>query len=330
MQTITVYAGSSGFAPETHNSAARELGLACANKNTTLCYGGMNAGLMYLVAEACRRNDGNVIGVIPSKLKDSERVHRELDELITVETLWERKREMYYRADAIFALPGGFGTFDEVAEIIYWGVLGFHKKPMVLINIDGYWDDFIAYFENDVTVGVGERGSVKDFLVVANSIEEAFDKAESWNAPEYAGMQDDREEFLPHFEDAFCEEDLKCIIIDDSTAQGAYQIATALTLRQLGKHNLPIGVLNDHAEFNKLLKWIDDASAARYITAKCTDLFAVASNKIELSEKLDALAAHDIDLHEDKWGDKPDYQSLYTGDLALSCSGALVSRIGCC
>lgn len=307
MQTITVYAGSSGFAPESHNNAAKELGQACAKRGTTLCYGGMNAGLMYLVAEASRRDGGRVVGVIPSKLKDSERVHRDLDELITVETLWERKREMYYRADAIFALPGGFGTYDEVAEILYWGVLGFHNKPMVLLNIDGYWDDFIDYFTNEVAQGTGELGPVSDFLVEAKSVEEAFAKAEAWQAPDYATTRSEEQDQLPHFEDAYSAENMSCIIIDKSTAQGAYQIGTALTLRQLGKHNLPIGILNEQGDFNKLLKWVNDASAARYITAKCTDLFAVSHNTVELSDLLDALAVQEIDLHEDKWGDKPEF-----------------------
>ncbi len=307
MQTITVYAGSSGFAPETHNKAARDLGHLCGEKGITLCYGGMNAGLMYLVAEACRRNKGNVIGVIPGKLRDSERVHRELNELITVDTLWERKREMYYRADAIFALPGGFGTYDEVAEILYWGVMGFHKKPMVMINIDGYWDDFLDFFNNKVTQGVGELGKASDFLVAATSAEDAIAKAEAWVAPDYAGTRDDREEQLPHYEDAFSDELLSSIIIYDATAQGAYQIGTALALRQLGKHSLPIGILNVNGAFDPLLKWIDDASAARYITAKCTDLFAVSHDAHVLSGKLDILSKDQINLHDDKWGAKPEF-----------------------
>ncbi len=307
MQTITVYAGSSGFAPETHNNAARALGHLCAEKDITLCYGGMNAGLMYLVAEACRRNNGRVIGIIPSKLRDSERVHKELDELITVETLWERKREMYYRADAIFALPGGFGTFDEVAEILYWGVLGFHKKPMVMVNIDGYWDDFMDFFQNKVHQGTEELGKVTDFLIEATSVEDAFAKAEAWQAPDYAGKRDDRAEQLPHFEDAFSDDLLNAIIIDDASGQGVYQAATALALRQLGKHSLPIGILNNKGAFDPLLKWIDDASAARYITAKCTELFAVAADQQVLSQKLDILAKHQINLHDDKWGAKPEF-----------------------
>ena len=307
MQTITVFAGSSGFAPESHNMAARALGQECAARKVDLCYGGMNAGLMYLVAEAARRNNGRVIGVIPSRLKDSERVHKELDELITVETLWERKREMYYRADAIFALPGGFGTYDEVAEVLYWGVLGFHSKPMVLLNIDGYWDDFIDYFNNHVHQGEGELGKCADFLIEAKTVDDAFAKAEAWQAPTYASSHSENQEDLPHFEDAFSAENMDSIIIDQSTAKDAYQIGTALTLRQLGKHNLPIGILNENGDFSPLMKWVTDASAARYITAKCTDLFAITDNKASLAESLSKLAAFDIDLHEDKWGDKPEF-----------------------
>lgn len=307
MQTITVYAGSSGFAPESHNMAARVLGQECASRKIGMCYGGMNAGLMYLVAEACRRNNGRVVGVIPSRLKDSERVHKELDELITVETLWERKREMYHLADAIFALPGGFGTFDELAEIVYWGVLGFHKKPMVLINIDGYWDDFIAYYMNNVEQGEGELGKASDFLIEAKSIEEAFEKAENWVAPSYAGTHHESQEALPHFENEYEGSDLDSIIIDHSTAKGAYQFATALTLGQLGKHSIPIGLLNETNAFDLLIKWIKDASAKRYITAKCMDLFAIGANKEELSKNLEKIAGVEIDLHDDKWGDKPDF-----------------------
>ena len=86
-----------------------------------------------------------------------------------------------------------------------------------------------------------------------------------------------------------------------------YQAATALALRQLGKHSLPIGILNNKGAFDPLLKWIDDASAARYITAKCTELFAVAADQQVLSQKLDILAKHQINLHEEKWGAKPEF-----------------------
>jgi uncharacterized protein (TIGR00730 family) len=307
MQTFTVFAGSSGFAPQSHNEAAKALGHACADKDITLCYGGMNAGLMYLVAEAARRNKGRVIGVIPSRLRDSERVHKELTELITTETLWERKREMYFLADAVIALPGGFGTYDEVAEILYWGVLGFHAKPMLLLNIDGYWDTFLDYMNNHVSQGEGELGPITDFLVEASSVEEGFEKLKNWTAPHYAKSRDERKEELPHFEDAFSAEHMDSIIISKATALGSYQIGTALALRQLGKHGLPIGLLNENGDFNGLLNWIEHASKARYITAKCSDLFATAATTEELAEKLTALVGHDIDLHGDKWGDKPEF-----------------------
>jgi uncharacterized protein (TIGR00730 family) len=307
MQTFTVFAGSSGFAPQSHNEAAKALGHACADKDITLCFGGMNAGLMYLVAEAARRNKGRVIGVIPSRLRDSERVHKELSELITVETLWERKREMYFRADAVIALPGGFGTFDEVAEILYWGVLGFHAKPMLLLNIDGYWDELLEYLRNHVSQGEGELGHVTDFLLEAASVEEGFKKIQNWQAPDYAKSKDEKTEELPHFEDAFSAEHMDSIIISKATVLGCYQIGTALALRQLGKHSLPIGLLNENGNFDLLLDWVEHASKARYITAKCSDLFATAPTTAELAEKLSALVGHEIDLHEDKWGDKPEF-----------------------
>jgi len=145
IQHITVYLGSSGTARPVFREAAMQLGALIADSGKHLVYGGMDAGLMGLVAADALAHGGEVTGIIPTKIKDSERILKNLTETILVDELSERKALMFQKADAVLALPGGFGTLDESLEVLYWGNLGLHNKPLVLINIEGYWDGLITY-----------------------------------------------------------------------------------------------------------------------------------------------------------------------------------------
>ena len=164
---LTVYLGSSGHARPVFKEAAEKLGEVIGKSGKDLVYGGMDAGLMGILAKSALKSGGHVSGIIPRKIKDSERVLESLNETIMVEDLCDRKKQMFLMADAIISLPGGFGTLDESLEVLYWGAHKLHAKPLVLINIEGYWDTLIKYIK-----------TLPDFdpryLVVVDSVEEVM------------------------------------------------------------------------------------------------------------------------------------------------------------
>jgi uncharacterized protein (TIGR00730 family) len=107
----------------------------------------MDAGLMGIIARAALEAGAHVTGIIPRRIQDSERIMPGLSETVMVDDLWDRKKRMFLKSEAVLVLPGGFGTFDEALEVLYWGSLGLHAKPLVLINIEGYWNEAISYLQ---------------------------------------------------------------------------------------------------------------------------------------------------------------------------------------
>jgi len=147
MNNICVFCGSStGNGPE-FASAARRLGKLIAKQNKTLIYGGGNIGLMGIVADTVMKEGGSVIGVIPDFLLKREVGHLGLTELIVVKSMHERKQKMASLADAFIAMPGGFGTLEEVAEIVTWVQLEIIHKPVALLNVEGYFDHLLAQLD---------------------------------------------------------------------------------------------------------------------------------------------------------------------------------------
>lgn len=147
MNNICVFCGSSkGNQPE-FEAAALRLGKLIAKQNKTLIYGGGNIGLMGIVADTVMKEGGNVIGVIPDFLLKREVGHLGLTELIVVKSMHERKQKMASLADAFIAMPGGFGTLEEVAEIVTWVQLDIIKKPVALLNVEGYYDNLLAQLD---------------------------------------------------------------------------------------------------------------------------------------------------------------------------------------
>lgn len=142
LSALCVYCGSSQDTRESHRSAAREFGSLLAQAGITLVFGGGKVGLMGLAANAALEAGGKVIGVIPDFLVEREVGHASCTELHITATMHERKTRMAELSDAFVILPGGLGTLDEAFEIITWKQLGLHDKPIVLANIDGYWDPF--------------------------------------------------------------------------------------------------------------------------------------------------------------------------------------------
>jgi uncharacterized protein (TIGR00730 family) len=151
--SICVYCASSADVAQSYKDAAVELGRAAAERGIEIVYGGGRVGLMGLLADAALAADGRVTGIIPSHIADMEVAHQTLTELIVVKTMHERKKMMFDRSEAFVILPGGAGTLDEMLEMLTWKQLGLHSKPIILANIDGYWDRLLAVLRHAVDEG---------------------------------------------------------------------------------------------------------------------------------------------------------------------------------
>jgi cytokinin riboside 5'-monophosphate phosphoribohydrolase len=144
---ICVYCASSNAVADAYVQAARAIGHGIAMRSWSLIYGGGSVGLMGTVAATAHEHGARVIGVIPQALLDREVGYTRADELIVTQTLRERKQIMDDRADAFVALPGGFGTLEELLEILTLRQLEYHDKPIIIVNILGYYDPLLAQFE---------------------------------------------------------------------------------------------------------------------------------------------------------------------------------------
>lgn len=151
--TICVYCGSAADVAQSYKNAAALLGRLAGEQGIEIVYGGGRVGLMGLVADAALAAGGKVTGIIPRHIVEMEVAHRTLSELIVVETMHQRKRMMVDRSDAFVILPGGLGTLDEAFEILTWKQLQLHDKPIVIANIDGYWDPLLALVRHGVDGG---------------------------------------------------------------------------------------------------------------------------------------------------------------------------------
>lgn len=143
IESVCVYCGSGKGVNPAYAVAARKLGKALADNGMRLIYGGGSLGLMGEIAKATLGAGGNVTGIIPEFLGAREKMLKDVDELIVVKDMHVRKRQMYERSDAFVALPGGIGTLEELVEQLTWSQLGQHQKPIVVANIDGFWNPFL-------------------------------------------------------------------------------------------------------------------------------------------------------------------------------------------
>jgi uncharacterized protein (TIGR00730 family) len=154
---ICVYCGSRFGDSDRFEAAARAVGALIARRGDVLVYGGGRVGLMGVVADAALAAGGRVVGVIPDALMKREVGHGGLTELHVVQTMHDRKRAMAERADAFVALPGGIGTLEEIYEVWSWQQLGYHDKPVALLNVDGYYGALLAFMAD-----AHRRGFVSD------------------------------------------------------------------------------------------------------------------------------------------------------------------------
>jgi hypothetical protein len=148
--SVCVFCGSQYGADPAHRRVATQLGQALAGAGIAVIYGGGHVGLMGAVADSAMAAGGQVIGLIPTRLLEREVGHRAITELITTPDMFERKRQMIDRADAFVILPGGLGTLDELLDVVTLRQLGYHDKPIILVNLGGYWDPFIALVDQIV------------------------------------------------------------------------------------------------------------------------------------------------------------------------------------
>lgn len=172
LRRVAVYCGSANGNDSAFLSEARALGKAIAEAGMGVVYGGANVGLMGAVADAALAAGGEVIGVLPEVLAGREIAHNGLTRLESVSTMHQRKARMVALSDAFLILPGGYGTLDEMLEIVTWSQLRLHSKPCILINTLGYWDVFLDFLDKTVTAGFLKPEN-RALLLVAETAGEA-------------------------------------------------------------------------------------------------------------------------------------------------------------
>lgn len=190
IKSVCVYCGSSARVDQAYKDAAVELGKAIAAKNWGVVYGGGRVGLMGLVADSALEAGAPVIGIIPKHIQGREIEHTDLTELHIVESMHIRKQMMVDRGDAFVILAGGLGTLDEFFEILTWKQLGLHDKPIVVVNVNGYWTKMIEAIRHIADEKFMRIEDLKMFHVVdtvaevpaalENAPNERFDPATKW------------------------------------------------------------------------------------------------------------------------------------------------------
>lgn len=175
LESVCVFCGSQAGVQPQYLEAARALGRLLAQRGLTVIYGGGHRGMMGALADAVLGAQGRVIGVIPRHLMRPEVAHRELTELHVVDSMHARKRLMAERADAFIVLPGGYGTFEEMFEMITWRQLRLQAKPVGLLNVAGYYDHLLAFLRHVVAQGF-IRGEDANLLQVAPTAAHLLDR----------------------------------------------------------------------------------------------------------------------------------------------------------
>jgi len=173
--SIAVFCASANGARPEYRAAAEELGRALASRGLGLIYGGARVGLMGAVADAALAAGGYVVGVIPHVLVDKEVAHQGITELHVTSTMHTRKALMSEKADAFLILPGGYGTFEEMFEVLAWQTLKIHSKPVVLLNVAGFYDKLLEFL--DVCDREGVLRGNRHILLVAQTVDEALQLA---------------------------------------------------------------------------------------------------------------------------------------------------------
>jgi uncharacterized protein (TIGR00730 family) len=170
VKNLCVFCGSSAGARPEYATAARAVAESLVGRGLSLVYGGASRGLMGVLADAVLERGGTVVGVMPRGLARQEILHTGLTELVIVDSMYERKRAMFERSDAFLTLPGGFGTLDELAEVLTMSQLGLHAKPCGLLDVGGFFDPLVAYFDRAVSEGF-LRAEHRGLVMVDDDVE---------------------------------------------------------------------------------------------------------------------------------------------------------------
>ena len=170
-ESMAVFCGSKEGNNILFTEHSTQLGHILAEKNITLIYGGGNKGLMASVANGVLEKGGKVIGIIPQVLTEWEHQHEGITELIVVETMHVRKRMLYEKCDAAIVLPGGYGTLDELFEMLTWNQLSIHDKHIFILNSDGFYDGLLLHINKMMAEGFLYHQLEKSFTVVSNPSE---------------------------------------------------------------------------------------------------------------------------------------------------------------
>jgi len=189
---VCVFCASAAGASPAYLEAANDLGRRIVECGHGLVYGGATVGAMGAVADAALAAGGEVVGVIPDVIREREIDHKGLTELHVVRTMHERKALLAQRADAFVALPGGYGTMDELIEIVTWAQLKIHAKPCVLVNVNGFWNGLLAFLDTCVTEGFIQAEN-RGLVQVASNVDEALAIVErTWRKHAEIPAHDDR------------------------------------------------------------------------------------------------------------------------------------------
>ncbi len=170
-RSICVFCGSRSGQDPAYHQAATQFGQRLAARNWRLVYGAGDIGLMGAVANAAQAAGGETFGVIPTHLLDWEVGKTDLSRFVVTENMHERKKVMYMNSDAIVVLPGGAGSLDEFFEVLTWRQLGLHAKPIVVLNINGFWDPLVALLDHVIAQGFADT-TLRDFVHVAADVAE--------------------------------------------------------------------------------------------------------------------------------------------------------------
>ena len=177
MKSLCVYCGSRPGADPAFKEAAIQIGQEAARRDCRIVYGGGKLGLMGATAGAARDAGGKVFGVIPGFLVELEGILDGVDHKV-VDTMHERKMLMFEESDAILTLPGGIGTLEELIEVLSWARLALHKKPIIVLNLKGFWSPLKTLIEHVIAEGFADKELIKD-LIFVDSVEEIFPAAQS-------------------------------------------------------------------------------------------------------------------------------------------------------
>lgn len=179
MRNVVVFCGASLGTNRAYYDQAYTLGRILASSGITLVFGGGKVGLMGAVAEGAMHHDGRVVGVIPKFLCTKEIANDQISQLIEVENMHERKMRMHELSDAIIAMPGGWGTMEELFEMMTWAQLGLHQKPIGLLNVNGYFDSFMTFLNNMVSEGF-VKSNMMEMILVSEKVENLLEKMKNY------------------------------------------------------------------------------------------------------------------------------------------------------